>query len=102
MQRRDEAGVELAAIGALVSLDRKCVVDVGCGQGRLTAFAAARAASVYAFDPSPENVAVARASKSGTTPMAICPAIRSRRLFASDFVLNESPSTPRRAASSST
>ena len=62
MQRRDEAGVEVAAIAALVSIDGKRVLDVGCGQGRLTAFAAARAASVYAFDPSPENVAAARAA----------------------------------------
>lgn len=62
MQRRDEKGVEAAAIAALVSLDGKHVLDVGCGQGRLTTFAASRAASVYAFDPSSENVAAARAA----------------------------------------
>jgi 2-polyprenyl-3-methyl-5-hydroxy-6-metoxy-1,4-benzoquinol methylase len=60
MQRRDEAGVEAAAIAALVSLEGKRVLDVGCGEGRLTTVAAARAASVYAFDPSAENVAAAR------------------------------------------
>ena len=65
MQRRDEAGVEAAAIGGLVSLDGKRVLDVGCGQGRLTAFAAAHAASVYAFDPSAENIALARAALTG-------------------------------------
>ena len=64
MQRRDEAGVETAAIAVLVSLDGKHVLDVGCGQGRLTAFAAARAATVYAFDPSAENIAAARAALS--------------------------------------
>ena len=65
MQRRDEDGVETAAIVALVPLDGKRVLDVGCGEGRLTAFAAARAASVYAFDPSAENVATARAMLTG-------------------------------------
>jgi len=64
MERRDEDGVETAAIAALVPVDGKRVLDVGCGRGRLTAFAAARAASVYAFDPSPENVASARAALS--------------------------------------
>ncbi|HJQ49117.1 MAG TPA: class I SAM-dependent methyltransferase [Gaiellaceae bacterium] len=62
MQRRDEAGAETAAIANLVSLDGRRVLDVGCGEGRLTSFAAERAASVYAFDPSPENVAAARAA----------------------------------------
>lgn len=62
MQRRDEAGVEAAAIANLVSLEGRRILDVGCGEGRLTAFAAARAASVYAFDPSAENVAAARAA----------------------------------------
>jgi len=62
LERRDEDGVESAAIAGLVSLDGKRVLDVGCGRGRLTAFAAARAASVYAFDPSAENIAAAHAA----------------------------------------
>jgi ubiquinone/menaquinone biosynthesis C-methylase UbiE len=64
MQQRDEAGVEAAAIAAIVSLEGKRVLDVGCGEGRLTTFAAAHAASVYAFDPDAENVAAARAALS--------------------------------------
>jgi 2-polyprenyl-3-methyl-5-hydroxy-6-metoxy-1,4-benzoquinol methylase len=60
VERRDEAGVETTAITGLVNVDGKRVLDVGCGKGRLTSFAAERAASVYAFDPNAENVAAAR------------------------------------------
>lgn len=62
MERRDVAGVETTAIVSLVSLDGRRVLDVGCGEGRLTAFAAERAATVYAFDPNAENVAAARSA----------------------------------------
>ena len=62
MQVRDAEGVETAAIAAVVSLDGKRVLEVGCGNGRLTRLAAAGAASVYAFDPNAESVAEAKAS----------------------------------------
>lgn len=59
MQWRDCEGAETAAIAAVVDLNGKRVLDVGCGAGRLTAFAAARAARVYAFDPDAVSVATA-------------------------------------------
>lgn len=62
MHRRDEAGVEGAAIDDLVALRDRRVLDVGCGDGRLTVFAAARGATVYAFDPSNENLIMADAA----------------------------------------
>jgi 2-polyprenyl-3-methyl-5-hydroxy-6-metoxy-1,4-benzoquinol methylase len=62
VHRRDEAGVETSAIAALVRLDGRRVLDVGCGEGRLTGFAADRAAFVYAFDPNAERVEEARAA----------------------------------------
>jgi ubiquinone/menaquinone biosynthesis C-methylase UbiE len=62
MQQRDPDGVETAAIAAMVDLDGKRLLDVGCGGGRLTVFAASRAASMYAFDPVAENVAKAAAA----------------------------------------
>jgi ubiquinone/menaquinone biosynthesis C-methylase UbiE len=65
MQRRDDDGVESAAIAALVPLDGKRVLEVGCGEGRLTTLAATHASSVYAFDPSAEYVAAARAALTG-------------------------------------
>ncbi len=62
MQRRDPEGVETTAIGRLVDLDGRNVLEVGCGGGRLTIFAASRAASVYAFDPDAGNVEKAAAA----------------------------------------
>jgi ubiquinone/menaquinone biosynthesis C-methylase UbiE len=62
MQRRDPEGAETAAIAGLVELEGRHVLEVGCGGGRLTVFAAARAASVYAFDPDAANVEKAAAA----------------------------------------
>jgi 2-polyprenyl-3-methyl-5-hydroxy-6-metoxy-1,4-benzoquinol methylase len=62
MQVRDAAGTEAAAIGGVAPLRGKRVLDVGCGRGRLTAFAAAEAAFVYAFDPNAEAVVEAQAA----------------------------------------
>ena len=53
--------VEDRRIEALVDLEGARVLEIGCGEGRLTAFAAARAEIVYAFDPNAERVEKARA-----------------------------------------
>jgi ubiquinone/menaquinone biosynthesis C-methylase UbiE len=71
MQRRDDDGVEAAAIATLVPLEGRRVLEVGCGKGRLTALAAARASLVYAFDPSAENVAAARATLTSEQPRRV-------------------------------
>ena len=57
----DVEEVEPRRIAALVPLEGARILDVGCGEGRLTGFAAARAANIYAFDPNAERVEKARA-----------------------------------------
>ena len=59
---RDAYGVEAAAILRLVPFEGRRVLDVGCGEGRLTRLAAARARFVFAFDPNAETVAEAQRS----------------------------------------
>ena len=74
MQVRDAEGAEPAAIAAVMDLRGKRVLEVGCGGGRLTRFAAERAAEVYAFDPKPDSVA--RAAEE------LAPELRDRVRFA--------------------
>jgi 2-polyprenyl-3-methyl-5-hydroxy-6-metoxy-1,4-benzoquinol methylase len=64
VQVRDADGVEAAAIAEVVDLAGKRVLEVGCGGGRLTSFAARFAASIYAFDPDGDSVAKAAAALS--------------------------------------
>jgi len=72
--RRDREAAEPAAVARAVDLRGKRVLDVGCGTGRLTAYAAREAALVYAFDPSPASIEEARS--------AVAPQDRERVRFA--------------------
>jgi ubiquinone/menaquinone biosynthesis C-methylase UbiE len=74
MQVRDAEGAEPAAIAAVMELHEKRILEVGCGAGRLTRFAAEWAAELYAFDPKPELVAKAAGE--------LAPELRDRVRFA--------------------
>ncbi len=56
----DPEGTELAALDRLVSLSRKRVLEIGCGDGRLTWGLAERAGSVVAIDPDRQEITRAR------------------------------------------
>ena len=57
----DAEGAHLAAVLRAADFRKRRVLEVGSGDGRLTCGIAPLAASVLAFDPSPEDVASARA-----------------------------------------
>jgi 2-polyprenyl-3-methyl-5-hydroxy-6-metoxy-1,4-benzoquinol methylase len=58
----DPEGAHLAALRRLADFRAQRVLEVGCGDGRLTPGIAAEAAAVLAFDPDAEAVAKARSS----------------------------------------
>jgi ubiquinone/menaquinone biosynthesis C-methylase UbiE len=58
----DPEGRDLHALRELAPLDGLHVLELGCGDGRLTFQFADAAASVYAVDPDEERIAKARAS----------------------------------------
>ena len=57
----DPDGVELATIRELVDAAGLDVVDVGCGDGRLSFELARQGARVFGLDPDEESIALARA-----------------------------------------
>jgi ubiquinone/menaquinone biosynthesis C-methylase UbiE len=57
----DPDGVEIATIRDLVDVAGKDVVEIGCGDGRVTLQYAGEAASVFAFDSDEESIHAARA-----------------------------------------
>jgi len=58
----DPEGVELRAIAEIAPLEAIRVLELGCGDGRLTLPLASSAASIVAVDPDAERVGSARAS----------------------------------------
>jgi predicted RNA methylase len=58
----DPEGVHLAALRRLCDFRGRRVIELGCGDGRLTLPIAAEAAHVLAFDPDVEAVERARRS----------------------------------------
>ena len=58
----DPEGAHLAALQRLVDFDGLRILELGCGDGRLTLGVAPEAASVLAFDPDGEAVERARRS----------------------------------------
>ena len=58
----DPEGAHLAALRRLGDLRGRCVLELGCGDGRLTPGIARDAASVLAFDPDADAVERARQS----------------------------------------
>ena len=60
--RIDPQGVELAAVTELAPMHGLRVLEVGCGDGRLTFQVAPATASVLAVDPDEERIEKARRS----------------------------------------
>ena len=58
----DPEGAHLAALRRLARFEGASVLEVGCGEGRLTVGLAEEAAAVFAFDPDADDVATARES----------------------------------------
>ena len=60
----DPHGVEFATIRELVDLRGQRLLEIGCGNGRLSFACAREGADVFGFDPDEDSIAVAR----GETP----------------------------------
>ena len=58
--RVDPEGREIAALHRAVNFKNRDVIEIGCGDGRLTFRYAPFAHHVYAFDPDQESINLAR------------------------------------------
>jgi 2-polyprenyl-3-methyl-5-hydroxy-6-metoxy-1,4-benzoquinol methylase len=79
----DPDGVELVTIRELVDLRGLQVVDVGCGEGRLSFACAEAGATVFGFDPDEDEITRARAE----TPRSLRKSVRFEVGDAADFDL---------------
>jgi ubiquinone/menaquinone biosynthesis C-methylase UbiE len=59
---KDAGGSELDALNALVDFSGKRVIEIGCGEGRMTWLYADETAEVLGVDPDEESIADARAA----------------------------------------
>lgn len=59
---KDPRGAEARALAALGEFDGKRVLEIGCGDGRLTWLYAEQAAEVLGVDPEEESIREARAA----------------------------------------
>jgi 2-polyprenyl-3-methyl-5-hydroxy-6-metoxy-1,4-benzoquinol methylase len=59
---KDPRGAEARALAALGEFDGKRVLEIGCGDGRLTWLYADQAAGVLGVDPEEDSIREARAA----------------------------------------
>jgi 2-polyprenyl-3-methyl-5-hydroxy-6-metoxy-1,4-benzoquinol methylase len=59
---KDSGGAEARVLGGTADFSGARVLEVGCGDGRLTWLYAPRAASVLGLDPDEEQIALAQSS----------------------------------------
>lgn len=69
---KDPEGAEARALSELGDFTGKRVLEVGCGDGRLTWLYAGRAESVLGIDPEEEQITLARSQ----TPPALADRVR--------------------------
>lgn len=60
MKVTDPDGVEMRALRSIMNFTGKDIIEIGCGDGRLTRRYARDAASVYAIDPNVDDLRIAR------------------------------------------
>ena len=59
---KDPEGAEARVLGQTADFTATRVLEIGCGDGRLTWLYAPRAASVLGIDPDEEQIAIARSA----------------------------------------